>query len=156
MDNDNTKEQIRTLEKLCQQTHDYLNRVGSIKLGRIGLTSVRMMVLSILNQASEPVTIAMVAGGIAREQNTVTELLKRMEQDGLIKKVRQQGKPNLYTIELTKKGEEAYSRAVELHAHYKILASLTQEERGNLGVYLKKIRSKSLEELHQLINFPST
>ena len=156
MDNDSTKERIRTLEKLCQQTHDYLNRVGSMKLHRIGLTSVRMMVLSILKQASEPVTIAMVAGGIARELNTVTELLKRMEQDGLIKKVRQKGKPNLYTIELTEKGEEAYSRAVELDAHYNILASLTQEEQGNLAGYLNKIRSKSLEELHELINFPST
>jgi len=127
-----------------------------MKLHRIGLTSVRMMVLSILKQASEPVTIAMVAGGIARELNTVTELLKRMEQDGLIKKVRQKGKPNLYTIELTEKGEEAYSRAVELDAHYNILASLTQEEQGNLAGYLNKIRSKSLEELHELINFPST
>ncbi len=119
-----------------------------MKLGRIGLTSVRMMVLTILKQASEPVTIAMVAETVARELNTVCELLQRMEQDGLIKKVRQRMAPKLYTIELTEKGEVAYSRAVELDTHYNILATLTQEEQGNLEVYLKKIRSKSLEELH--------
>jgi len=156
MNYDNTKEQIQTLEKLCQQNHDYLNKVGSIKLGRIGLTSVRMMVLSILKQTSGPVIIAMVAGSIARELNTVTELLKRMEQDGLIKKVRQKRTRNLYTIELREKGEEAYSKAAELDTHYEILATLTQVERDNLAVYLKKIRSKSLEELHELINIPST
>jgi len=146
---------VRYLGELLHRVNDIMGRVRSIELSRIGLTSIRVGVLSIIKETTDSTSIQTIAEGIARELNTVTELLKRMEKDGLIRKIRQRKGPKLFVIKLTEKGEEAYLKATKLDTLSKILANLSQEEQDHCQLVLEKLGSISLEELHKLINIPT-
>ena len=148
-------QKVRDLGRLVHSVHDVMARIRAIELHKLGLTSIRVDVLSFIKESNKLTTISAIASRIARELNTVTELLKRMEKDGFIRKVRQKRGHNLFTILLTEKGEEAYLKAMQIDTHNKILSALSQEEQDHCASGLEKLRSISFEELHKLINIPT-
>ncbi|MFC1978738.1 MarR family winged helix-turn-helix transcriptional regulator [Chloroflexota bacterium] len=151
---DNTSELKSILGRKLHKTHDHLSRLRDIEMRKIHLTPIRMGVLSVLIESSKPVTITLIASKIARESHTVTELLKRMEKDGLIMKIRQKRAPAIYTINATEKGKQAYQKGIKVDIAKKIMSLLSPDEQNNLGIYLEKLRIGLLEELRKRINIP--
>jgi len=150
------KEKVRHLGRLINRVHNYLARIRTIELNRFGLTPTRVGVVTFIKETAEPATIPAIAARVARELNTVTELLKRMEKDGLIRKVRKRMGRKIFTVELTEKGEAAYLKATQINILYKVLSSLSQEERERCEFCLEKLKSISLEELCKLTDIPTT
>ena len=148
--------EIKDLGRLFHRVHEAMSRIRSIELSKIGLTSPRVGVLAYIKESDNPKTISAIASRIARELNTVTELLARMEKDGLIRKVRQKKTRQLYTIEITEKGEEYYEKAMKIDIHRKILANLSQEERSHCQAYLSKLQVLAFKELNKLIDIPKS
>jgi len=104
-------------------------------------------VLFFVKNAKAPATPAEISRWLFREPNTVSQLLTRMEKQGLIRKAKDLERKNLVRITLTEKGEEAYQGQTEMRVISKILSSLSPKERDKLGSYLKKLRDVAIIEL---------
>jgi DNA-binding MarR family transcriptional regulator len=94
-----------------------------------------------------PATPADLSRWLFREPHTVSQLLIRMEKQGLLKRTKDLKYKNRLRLTLTEKGEEAYQQQTQMRAIGNILSSLSQEECDKLGVNLKKLRDEAVREL---------
>ena len=82
-----------------------------------------------------------------KESQTVSGLLKRMRERGLLEKSVDPDRRNWARIALTQKGEEAFKKSIERKAYHRFLSVLSSEERRQLRSILGKLRDKVLEEM---------
>ncbi|MEE9400163.1 MAG: winged helix DNA-binding protein [Dehalococcoidales bacterium] len=108
--------------------------------------SPRQSAILFFTQATEgKVTATEIARWLILEPHTISELLKRMEKDGLITKVKGSSKKRSVKIALTEKGRQAYHQSLKRESIRDILSCLSEAEQEQLRSSLKKIRDKALE-----------
>ncbi len=132
------------------QTRDTMARCRERELreGGPGISGIQASVLWIVKNIPGPPTPAEISRWVFREPHTVSMLLKQMEKQGLVKKVRDLERKNLVRVVVTDEGEEAYRRSREsAKVIDEIISCLSQEEKANLLAYLERLRSKALEKL---------
>jgi DNA-binding MarR family transcriptional regulator len=103
--------------------------------------------LFIVQAIGEKATPAEITRWILRKPHTVTELLKRMEKEGLVTRTKDLERKNMVRISITEKGRQAYQKSTERKSIHKLMSSLSQEERQPLMASLVKLRGKALKEL---------
>ena len=123
----------------------FRNRVKDLK-GH-DLSARQASVLIVLEELDNKATPAEVSKWIFREPHSVSDFLKRMERDGLIKRVKDLKRKNMIRIEITEKGREAVHNAKKIESVHKIMAALSKEEHQQLMVIMQKLWNKALEEL---------
>ena len=132
------------------QTRDTMARCRERELreGGTGISGIQASVLWIVKNIPGPPTPAEISRWVFREPHTLSMLLKQMEKQGLVKKVKDLERRNLVRVVVTEKGEEAYRQSREnAKVIDEIISCLSQEEKANLLAYLEKLRSKALERL---------
>lgn len=137
----------RELWALLSQASNALGRVADNELGQAGISMMQAAVLVFVKNSKEPVIPAHISLWLFREPHTISQLLMRMEKQGLVKRTRDLKRKNWVRITLTEKGETAYKDQTEMRAISKILSTLSPEECSKLGVSLKKIRDEAVKEL---------
>ncbi len=81
-----------------------------------------------------------------RELQSITEMLKRMEKDGLVTRHPGSGRSKT-EVKLTKKGSETLRQSLHNETDKRIFSVLTPEERDQLAASLSKLRKQALAEL---------
>ncbi|MCJ7807674.1 MAG: MarR family transcriptional regulator, partial [Dehalococcoidia bacterium] len=137
----------RELWALLDQATTALSRVADNELSQVGITMIQGAVLYFVKNATEPVTPAQIGRWLFREPNTVSQLLKHMEKQGLIKRTKDLDYKNRLKITLTEKGEQAYQKQTEMRVISDILSSLSPEECDKLGANLKIMRDEAIRVL---------
>ena len=132
---------------LCSQVHDAMARIRERDLNRSGITRIQSAVLFIVKNMKGPATPAEISRRLLRKPHSVSELLRRMEKEGLIKRAKDLKRKNQIRISLTKKGERINRKARNLGAIHEIVCSLSEEEQDNMKAYLTKLRTNSIKEL---------
>ena len=117
------------------------------ELHQYGISSANGGVLFIVHKLGQQATPAEISRQIFREPHSVSGLLKRMEKDGLIRRIKDLNKKNMIRIEMTEKGREIYKQVSKRETVHRIISALSEEERQQLSRCLTKIREKALEEL---------
>ena len=116
------------------------------ELHQYGVSSANGGVLFIVDKLGQQATPAEISRQIFREPHSVSGLLKRMEKDGLIRRVKDLNRKNMIRVEMTEKGREIYKQICKRESIHRILSALSEEERQQLNRCLIKIREKALEE----------
>lgn len=147
MGNNSTNYGKQELWALLSQAANALSRASDNELRPVGITMMQAAVLFFVKNAKAPATPAEISRWLFREPHTVSQLLIRMEQQGLIRKAKDLEKKNLVRVTLTEKGEEAFQHQTEMRVIGKILSSLSPEECDKLGACLKKLRDAAIKEL---------
>jgi DNA-binding MarR family transcriptional regulator len=137
----------RELWALLDQATTAMSRVADNELSQVGITMIQGAVLYFVKNAKEPVIPAHISRWLFREPHTVSQLLMRMEKQGLVKRTKNLDRKNQLRITLTEKGEQAYQKQIEMRGIGKILSTLSQEECDKLGAGLKKLRDEAVKEL---------
>jgi len=70
-----------------------------------------------------------------------------MAREGLVRKTKDLDRKNLIRVTLTEKGREAYYQSTARKSIQRILSSLSEEQKQQLGLLLEELRNKALEEL---------
>ena len=135
---------------LLVETTDEIIKLRQKQLTGYGIHYRRAALLVLLNNIHEPPTAVEIARHLCRERNSVSELLNKMERDGLIKKVRDLKKKNIIRFELTEKGRDAYDQTKEHSPVQGIMAKLSKKERRELESYLLTLYNKTLEEIERI------
>ena len=81
-----------------------------------------------------------------RERHSVSTLLQRMENKGLIKRTQDRVRKNLLRISITEKGKQAYKTVTKLESVHLIESVLSTEERRQMVSNLKKLRDRGVKE----------
>ena len=84
----------------------------------------------------------------------MSDLLNRMEKQGLVRRKRDAKRKNVSRITLTDKGEQAFKRQREVGAVARILSELTPQESETALAALEKLRKKAIEELKSGLSSP--
>ncbi len=139
---------------LLARTRDAVYRTRQRDLNESGLTAEKSFVLGIIQAfvnrgKADKVTPAEISRQMFRESQSVSELLHRMQRDGLVAKVKDLDRRNMVRIEMTKKGRDQFEATLVRGAESmgRIMSRLSSEQREQLTTCLTIIREAALEEL---------
>jgi DNA-binding MarR family transcriptional regulator len=141
-----TADQYFSLWVLLAQTKDAFLRARQVEYEPYGISNERRTVLWVIQSYGGQATPAEIGRRFFREIQSITEMLKRMEKDGLV--TRHQGSGRSKTlVKLTQKGSETLKQSLHNETDKRILSVLTPEERDQLAASLSKLRKQALAEL---------
>lgn len=141
------RDQDGDLWKLLAQTRDAIFKARRKELHRYGITATQGAALFAIQAVGDKATPAEISRWLFREPNSISELLGRMEKQGLVRKTKNLDRKNLVRVELTEKGYQAYHRAIRQESIHKIMSSLSAEQRQILTSCLRTLRDEALGEL---------
>jgi DNA-binding MarR family transcriptional regulator len=121
-----------------------------------GVSMTRSEVLWGLKAMGRPTTVAEIAQIMGRDYQTTSQLLKRMEREGLIGRHSSGRKRNPVALVLTPKGEDALKRSLERNEVVdEIMSCLSSDERDYLIACLQKLREKAVTKGALYSPFPA-
>ena len=126
-----------------------IKRARERELQNIGISWVQSSVLHHIKTGTEPPTPAELARTLFRKAHTMSELIKRMEAQGLVKRARDLKRRNVIRVQLTDKGEKAYIQSRYSNVIHEILSTLDNERRNLLFKDLKELFNKSVDLLNK-------
>lgn len=112
-------------------------------LGDAGLSFAKLGVLSHLMQAGEPLPLGQLAGRISCVKSNMTQLVDRLEADGLVSRVNDPEDRRSVLAAITKEGRRRYELGVTALAEQEqlLLKELKRDERTQLTDLLERIGS---------------
>jgi len=141
---------------LIAQTTDAILRARELEYARYGISNERRAVLFIVENNGGRVTPVEIARDLFRELHSVTELLARMEKDGLVVRHKGTGRSKV-EVSLSEKGRDVLHESLSSETEKKIFSALTKKQRERLSMYLWKLRGRTLQQLgipDWHVNFP--
>jgi DNA-binding MarR family transcriptional regulator len=122
-------------------------RLREVELKPYHVSPEQSAALAVIHGLNNQATPAEIARWLFRKPNTVSAMLKVMENKGLIKKSKDPYARNILRVSLTEKGEKAYQDTFNREAVYRIMSVLTQEECDCFQTCLDKMMAKAGTEL---------
>ena len=115
------------------------------ELADFGISTIMGGVLAIVNAIGNEATPAQISRWIMRRAHSVSGLVERMAQKGLIRKSKDLHKKNLVRVTITDKGQKAFKQSLKRKSIHQIMSALSEKEKDDLFVLLDKLRSKSVK-----------
>jgi DNA-binding MarR family transcriptional regulator len=151
----NDVEIIRTFKKndpivnlyiLLDQTNSIVTNAVELEIKHLRVTQPQVRILTMLSREDKPVTLDELAKWTLKEFNSVSTLIRRMENNGLVKKIKKDGDLKTYVL-LTEKGSDLYHKQVTERSIHLIFENLSDQEKKQLDKILKNIRDKTRDLL---------
>jgi DNA-binding MarR family transcriptional regulator len=139
-------DQYLMLWVLMAQTTDAMSRAREREYARYDINNERRAVLYVIANnggSAKPVDIAR---EIFRELHSVTGLLKRMEDDGLVSRHKGSGRSKV-EVRITDVGRHVLRESANSEIDKRVFSVLRKSERERLALYLWKVRAGVLAEL---------
>ena len=118
---------------MVQQTRDAVWTAREQELSKYGLTVMEAAVLFTVQVIERTVnrraSIADISRWLFRSPNSMSELISRMEEKGLLSKSRNPSKKSAVSIAITEKGKQFYQMSTERQIVHEIMSSISGEER---------------------------
>lgn len=137
---------------LLNQSRDSLLKFRAIELNDYGISAMEANALFYIVRHGGTTTAAKISRSIFREHNTTSALLNRMEKRGLVTKVRDSKRKNIWNIGITEKGQKAYENSVKRESIHNALSGLSSDDKQQLTMLLQKVRD---DVLQKMITVPS-
>ncbi len=138
------------LWQLLHRSSRAVVRVRQKELDNYGITVTGAAVLETvirLVKSGERPTPTEVARLLFLEANSVSEQLKRMAADGLIRKVKDLNRKNLVRIEVTERGYKLYRDTLNQKSIDAVMSLLTDKQKEELWSLLTMLRERAVNEL---------
>jgi DNA-binding MarR family transcriptional regulator len=126
---------------LLEAAHALEARVEAA-LARVGLSSAKYTVLAKLARAGEPLTLSDLAAQVSCVRSNMTQLVDRLEAEGLVRRVDDPEDRRMVRAALTKLGEEKEAAGAEQMGRIQsqVAAVLTKADRGALERALSALK----------------
>lgn len=137
---------------IFHQTYDILTKCEEDVLEGTGITNQQFLVLWLMQFMTEvsasPITITDMAPSLFRSVNSISSIIDRMEQNGLVKKVRNLDDRRAIRLKVTRKGKETFNNALKPSRSLikKVFSVFTDEELQTLLLLLKKLKTEVINE----------
>jgi DNA-binding MarR family transcriptional regulator len=124
---------------LMSKVNHSLNLARQKELSQYDITTRQTHVLRVIKSLGTKATLFEVAKQVDREVPVISKQTIRMENDGLIKRVKCKSKSNLLRLQLTKKGAKMVEISEKSHLVHDILSFLSKEDRQQLEMLFNNI-----------------
>lgn len=131
---------------LIAQTKDAILRARERDYARYGIGNERRAILYIIQNNGGRATPVDIARDLFRELHSITEMLKRMEKDGLVERHQGSGRSKV-EVTLTEKGLDVFKQSLHNDTDKRIFSCLSRTERERLASYLWKLRACVAKDL---------
>lgn len=132
---------------LLTHTRYAIYRAREKELLRYGVSPEQVGVLFIIQALGSRATPSEIARSILRQPHTVSALIERMAEKGLVKKMHDLDRKNLVRVSLTEKGQKVYDISTKRGPIHRIMGSLNVTERSNLQKALEKLQAQARKEI---------
>jgi len=118
------------------------SRVDS-KLATVGLSLPKLAALHALVSAGNALPLGQLAGRLACVKSNVTQLIDRLEADGLVSRAPDPGDRRSRIAAITDAGRQAYEQGIRIQRDTEkdLFAVLTADESAQLTHLIEKLRS---------------
>jgi len=124
-----------------------ITRLRNDELAQYGITNQQSAMLWMVNRLGSKATPTEIARRLLREPASISNILARMEKQGLLSRVRDIKRYNQVRFELTEEGEKKFHLAMKRETMHKVISRLPGRQRRELRLALATMRSVVLEEL---------
>jgi len=121
-------------------------RIRDRELSRYGVTLMQSSILYMVKSLGEEATTSNISRRVFREPPTVSDILSRMEKQGLIKRIRQRHRRQVL-IRLTPSGERAYQDSTLRESITRIMSQLSDEQLAQLRLLLEDLRILVMQDM---------
>lgn len=128
---------------LIGKTSQILFKARKKELDAYQVSPRQAHVLTCIYELGDKANLNELAERTERNLNTLSINVTKMEQAGLVKKIRDTPKSTKLRFELTEKGLNIYQEARKIKSAKKIMSALSEEERQQLIALLEKIIDRS-------------
>src|SRR5215217_1610947 len=113
------------------------------KLNEVHLSMAKLMALKALSEAGESLPLGQLAERLACVKSNVTQLVDRLEADGLVSRTFDPNDRRSRLAVLTESGKKAYAKgsAIQQQAEQELFGALTAEESATLHQLLDKLKA---------------
>ena len=132
---------------LLSRTYHVITRARDLELSHCGITREQAFTLFVIKMLGDQATPTAIAYHIYRQPNSVSELLKRMEKNGLITKGKNLQGKGRYVIRLTEKGQRACNDGAKRESIHRIMSILSDEQHQQVKSYLEMLRNQTISEI---------
>jgi len=132
---------------LLTHTRYAIYRSREKELQRYGVSPEQVGILFIVQALGNRATPSEISRFILRQPHTVSALIERMEEKGLVKKMHDLDKRNLVRVSMTEKGQKLYEYSTKRGPIHRIMGVLSNEERTQLQVLLQKLQGQARKEI---------
>ncbi len=129
------------------RTKDALDKVRQREIKRLDVSPEQSGILRTLKTSQNILTPSELSRALYKDRTSICLILKKMESNGLIKKIPDSKRKNMLRVFMTDKGEEVYKQTVQTTRIYKILSNLSREQLQNLSSCLKIMFDQANREL---------
>ena len=147
MKNHSSSDQDFELWILLNQVRDVLLKACEKELRPYGITATQAAALFTIEAIGNEATATEISQWLLREHHSVSGLLSRMEKEGLINRSKDFPPKSLARVTLTEKGRQVYYQSAKKVSIRNTMRVLSQEERQQLSLLLKKLRDDGLKRL---------
>jgi DNA-binding MarR family transcriptional regulator len=147
MKNTLSRQQLWELWWIIVHARNAMNKARRKETSELDIEEQQAAALVVMRSIGHRATPAEIARWLVKEPHSVSTLIKRMEKNGLVKKVRDLEKKNLVRVAMTQKGEQKYDLVVRRKSIYEIMSVLSNEEYHVLRGAMDKLWRKALEEM---------
>lgn len=135
------------LARLLTITRDAIRKARQKELDRFNVHIRRASLLRAIDSLRDKATPVAIAQWLLRERHTVSELLGKIETEGLAKKIRDLDRKNRVRVVLTAKGTKMLQKSITRASLHQIISSLSEADKERLRRLLKKLRARAMEEI---------
>jgi len=132
---------------LFSQTRDAILKARERELHTHHISERHAQLLFIIELIGHNASPAKISRWLLREPNSISEIIDRMEKQGLLKKIKDLDRKNQVRIEVTEKGHKVYQRSFIPRNIPEILSVLTESDRKRLISSLMKLRKAAIEHI---------
>jgi DNA-binding MarR family transcriptional regulator len=134
---------------LLHHTWTVVIKAAQAKLAKVGLTPEKAAVLWVCRDYPGTLTPSVISRLFLREGQSVAGLLNRMEEEGLVNRIRRSRGHPFTELGLTPKGKELSGLGIEICKKLiqELTCDLSPEEREQFHKTLKSLQQKMLNEL---------
>jgi DNA-binding MarR family transcriptional regulator len=132
---------------LLTHTRYAIYRAREKELQRYGVSPEQVSVLFIVQALGNKATPSEISRYILRQPHTVSALIERMAEKGLVKKMHDLDKKNLVRVALTEKGQKVYDISTKRGPIHAILSVLSPAERKHFRASLEKLHTQARKEI---------
>jgi len=117
------------------------------ELMKCGISTEQSSILNITMALDHKPTSTELSKYLIRERHSVSETVNKMIKLGLLKRIRDSKRKNIFRLSLTTKGLRAYQCSLDRQSIYRIMSALSEEEGLQLESSLNELLDRALIRL---------
>jgi len=132
---------------LLSRVYHLIAMLRKLELSKFDILPVQSYILFVIKALGDDTTPSRVSEFVYQQRSSISDILKRMEKQGLIKKTSTPGSKKRVIVTLTEKGEKALSLSKQRKFLHKVLSALSDEQKQQLEAGLELLRDSAVNEL---------